>query len=780
MVMFFRTTLVLGIVLILCGVLLPVNTPVVAQSGPQIVVETLLPNSYRSKHPQVATFGDQVYITAIAELTSSSPGKARLWSKAETVGVFPSPFQLGTISISGTDINYVNAAIATAPDGAVLTLWFDNAARRVYFRRRDSAGNWGPIFTVTTSVVFPVRPSLTVVRGGPQAGRIIAVWRDDSAPGASNEGIYYTFSDNNGASWASVTRAFSMKPYLAPTHLATDENGEVILTFTRDEPRPLHIMVARWMGSGFSTPIDVNVGSGEQFADSSVTIFDGRVYVGYRHTEDGIFYAEKPINNLFDNQPWPRARLSGGKGDGRVTVEADQFGNLHFAWIRTPAAGRNQNRLGYAARLNDGTFLGPIESAPNGPLFNAWGASSAATGFFLHVAHEQFDGGQPSIRYALFRVPGSPFGSPPLIEGGASRVGGDGRTTVIVTFPGLGNKPQDVRVRWRWGAPPTDTESDSGGWVPLAPNATSTTPLTVPIPIAFLNANDCSPRELFTQLRRNGSNPIIESTARSAAISIDTTVVAEVDVVNPLLYDISSWYPSNYQIRDLDPGSTPLTQVMLSVVDSGDCSGISRVKVADSSASLAVVSDLPVDGRLQAIIPLPGVTFSPPAADGVYPVVLRVFDRLGNSRIITRTIRLDRTPPQLTLSGSEVITTTDSPAGDILQDLHFDLSGATLTEANGILGMLIAVSPTAVTNPASATGLRWISYPINVHTGQFTVQSWSLAESGVSLSTSSTEQTFYIYIRLIDRAGNIGDTILSTTATSTLTRARTFLPIVEK
>ena len=777
MTIFFRTTLVLGMVFILLSATLPVNEPAAAQSGPRLVVENELPNSTLIKHPQAATFASQVYLLAIAERSGAADGKVRVWSKSETATAFPSPFQVGTTARSSVDNEYLNGAIATAPDGAVLTLWLDPAARIVRFRRRDSAGNWGPIVEVTRNVIFPVRPSLVVVGGGAQAGRIIAAWRDDSAPNAANEGIYYTYSDNGGASWTPVARAFGMKVYRAPVQLASDQNGEVILTFTRDAPRPLHVMVARWTGSGFSAPVDVNLGTGEQFADSSVAVFNGQVYVGYRHVDDGIFYAEKSISALFDGQPWPRSRLLNGKGDGRVNVATDQFGNLHFAWISTPAGNRNQNQLGYAARASNGTFFGPISSATQAPLFNAWGASSAANGFYMHVAHEKFDGGTPSLRYALFQMPGTPFGSPPLIEGGASLVGGNGRTSVQVTFPGLGDTPQNVSVRWRWGAPPTDTETDSGGWVPLSTAATAATVLNVPIPTAFLTANDCSPRVLFTQLRRNDSG-FVELTPQSASVVIDTIVATEVTVANPLLYDTSSWYAGDYTIRDLDPNSAPLPQIWLSVDGDTDCSGIARVRVANNIASLAVNSDFEIDGDLSTIIPLPGVTFSPPPSDGNYPVVLRVFDEVGNSLTITRTMRLDQTPPQLTLDGSEVITATDSPLGDILQDLHFDLSGATITETNGILGMLIAVSPESVASPSSATGLRWISQPANVHAGQFTISSWSMANAGVTASTSSTEQTFYLYFRLIDRAGNINDVVLSTTATSTLTPARTFLPLV--
>ncbi|MGQ9876116.1 MAG: sialidase family protein [Chloroflexus sp.] len=779
MSMLVRILLVPFCLLAFLAAALPPATPLAAQSGAQLLRETVLPNSSNLKLPQVATYGDQVHVIGIAESSGASEGKARVWSKTETMLDFPSPYTLGTTARAAINPEYINSAIATSPAGDVLTLWIDQAAKGIRFRKRDGAGNWGPITEVTRNVTFPVRPALTVVNGGVQHGRIIAVWRDDFT--GDDASIYYTFSDNGGASWAPVARAFGMKAYRAVVQLTSGTNGEVALTFTRDAPRPLHVMVSIWQGNGFSVPVDVNVGDPAPYADSSVAIHNGTIYVGYRHADNGIFYAEKNINNLFDNQRWPTARLTGEKGDGQVSVSTDLSGNLHISFIRTPGS-RSQNRLNYAVRLSNGTFLGPVESATSGPLFNAWGVSSAGNGFYMHVAHEVFNGDTPFLRYALFRAPGSPFGSDPLIEDGATRVGGDGRTSVKVTFPGLGTTPQDISVRWRWEAPPTDTENDSGGWVLLSENATAATELTVPIPAAFLNANDCTPRTLYTQLRRNGTASVTDTTERKASVIIDTSIVATVGVANPLLYDSSSWYAGNFRVHDLDPGSTPVPQILLSVTDSGDCSQISRVRVASSVAALAAVSDLDVEGTLNAIIPLPGITFTPPSPDGNYPIVIRIYDRLGNSQTITRTIRLDRTPPQMSLSGSEIITATDSPLGDILQDLTFDLSTATITEANGIQGVLIAVSPSAVSNPATSSTLQWIEAPVAFNGGQFTVSSWSMANApGVTMATPSvSEQTFYLYIRLIDRAGNIGDTVVTTTATSTLMPAQTYVPLVAR
>ncbi len=778
-----RTILVLLTMLALIAVTAPMGLPLAAQDTVRLIAEFDIRNSLNLKQPKVATFNDQVYVFGVAESSADTNGKARFWTKNEAALAFPAPFDIGTTSKFAKDTLYVNAGMTTTPAGDVITIWVDQAANIIYSRRRDPAGNWGPIVEVTRREIFAWEPALTVVTGGPQDGRIIAVWRDDEAANVDNNGIYYTFSDDKGASWAPVRRAFAMKVFRTSPVLASGPNGEVALTFIRDDPRPIHVMLAMWTGNGFSVPVDINAGDRESFTDSTVAIYNDRIYVGYRHVDRGIYYVEKALSDALNNQPWPRATLLNEHGDGRVMVVTDRLGNLHLTWIRRAVVQgpRNQNRIGYAVRLADGRFFGPIESTNNGSYFNPWAAASTGTGIYLHAVYDAFSGGNPIPRYALFRAPGSPFGSSPLIEGGVARVGGDGRTTVKVTFPDLRSIPQSVSVRWRWGAPPTDTENDSDGWVLLSTAATSSTELTVPIPPSFLTANDCTPRTLFTQLRRNSDN-LVETVVRNAAVTIDTTVVASVEVGNPIAMDPSSWYASNFTVHDLDPNSTPVPQVMLKVRDGGDCSGLARVRIARSSAALAVNSDLDVDGDLTAIIPLPGFTFTPPLPDGNYDVVVRVYDKLGNSQTVTKTIRLDRTPPQLALSGSEVITATDSPLGDILQDLTFDLSSATITETNGIHGLMLAVSPTPVTSTAGLSSLRWIFAPANAHSGQFTVSSWSIANApGVTMATtSSTEQTFYIYALLIDRAGNISsfDSVLETTATSTLTPVRTYVPLV--
>ncbi|MDW8402684.1 exo-alpha-sialidase [Chloroflexus sp.] len=682
---------------------------------------------------------------------------------------------MGSIGSSSSSA-YVQTAVATAPTGEVYVLWIDQAAKTIHLRRREPSGAWhGATFLVMRGHEFAVEPAL-VVRSN---GQLIAAWRDYAY-------IKYAYSNNRGETWSGVGTITAVQAYRSQTHLAAGPNGEVAIAFTRDQPRPLHVVVALWNGTGFGAPVDVNGATSDTFADPSVSFSpdagpNTRIAVAYRAVAGGVMVGERLVSTF--NQPWsvPSPAI-GHIADGRVSVDYDQYGTLHLAWIRQGSSGRGSNQLYYTARPVGQTAFLPVASAPTiAPIFNAWGDARAGSRVYMHVVHEFFQGANVIPRYVQFQALRTVFGAAPVIEGGASIVSGDSRTTVSVTFPELENLSQRVLVRWRWNAPPTDDASDSGGWQLLSNTATATTVLNVPIPTAFRTANDCSPRVLYTQLRLESSSGVqTEPVPRSAAVAIDTSVVAQVEVRNPLLYSAEEWYPSNIVVRDLDPNSTPIPQLMLSVSDLGDCSRVTRVRVASNAAALAVNSDLDVDGDLVALVPLPGVKFPISPTDQVYPVFIRVYDSRGNSQTITRNIRFDNRPP--VISGTVNVTATDSPLGDILQDLTFDFSAANIIETNGVYGFLIAVSPTAVTNPASDPSLVWLVAPANVNAGQVTVSSWSLANApGVTTAMSSTTpQTFYLYMRLIDRAGNIGEDILTTTADSTLTPARLYIPLTSR
>ncbi|MEJ5344471.1 MAG: exo-alpha-sialidase [Chloroflexus sp.] len=746
-----RTLLLPLCLLALIVGILPLATPSAAQSGAQLLVETILSDSVNLKFPQAATHGDKVYVIGIADSSDDSEGKVRVWTKTEAALNFPSPLTIGTTARTSLSSSYINSAITTSSTGEVLALWIDQAAKIVRFRKRDVAGNWGPAVEVTRSIVFPVRPALTIVNGGSQNGRIIAVWRDELTVG--DPSIYYTFSDNGGASWAPVVRAFSMKVYASSVQLASGTNGEVVLTFTRDTPRPLHTMVALWQGSGFGTPVDVNLGDTAAYADSGVSIYNGKVYVGFRHVDNGIFYAEKNISSLFDNQPWSRTLILNGKGDGKISVHLDFYGNMHLSFIETPSTGnRRQNRLHYAVRLTNGTFLGPVSSSTSGPLFNAWGVSSWAGGFYMHVAHEFFNGDIPFLRYALFQAPGAAFGSRPLIENDVAVVGGDGKVTVNVTFPDLATSNLPDQVRWRWGAPPTDTENDSGGWQPFNPSG-PTSVLTVPIPESLRTDAGCVERVLYTQLRRSENNLIDQ--VRSDAVIIDAGVLASATVSNPFSRLKTSPFTGittadtigEGGASDGHPDYTRVPAIYVELRSVGDCSGLQNFALAPNATALNSVSTLAISGnRFANILPYPDTV-----AEGPLPVVVRMRDTLGNSMHLTRTLIYDVTPP--VLNGGTLQVQPIPGSATVIVNLEFSSIAVTdnLYPGRGFWGVWLANSRVPIADPANDPSLVWFPVAAPGDANSFSVV-WSLA-SGLP-EDQLTPGPYYVYARILDGAGN--------------------------
>ncbi|WP_298819158.1 sialidase family protein, partial [uncultured Chloroflexus sp.] len=448
--------------------------PLQAQEGAAFILQTDLAAS-NTKYPQLAVDANGVYVTATDGISPTDNGTAKIWSKGEEAPAFPAPLPLGTVS-SGIAQDWVQTAVATAPTGEVYVLWIDQVAKTIKFRRREPGGAWHPAtFEIMRGHIFAVEPALAVRTDG----QIVAAWRDDKA-------MNFAYSNNRGETWSPVGSVQGAQAYKSQTALAAGPNGELAITYTRDTPRPLHVMVALWNGSGFGAPVDVTASSPRSFADASVAFSldpapNTRIVVAYRDADNGIFFAEKLVSAF--SAPWSPVLLAEGKGDGRVSVDYDQRGNLHITWIRTGSS-RSSNQLHYAVRPAGQGFL-PIVNAPTvAPIFNAWGDARVGARSYMHVVHEFFTGTVPKPRYVLFRAPGVSFGSPPLIENGEIVVGGDGKSTVNVTFPDITPASLPNQVRWRWGAPPTDTETDSGGWVPFAPSG-PTSVLSVPIPEAM-------------------------------------------------------------------------------------------------------------------------------------------------------------------------------------------------------------------------------------------------------------------------------------------------------
>lgn len=756
---------------------------VYAQSTLSITVdrELSLPGASVVKFPQLAI--DQagtsrtVHISGVDGVSRTTAGMVKLWAAPDTALSFPEPLVMGTVG-AGAAPDYVVSAVATAPTGEVYVAWVDQAAKTIRLRRREPNGAWHPAtFEVMRGHRFATELAI-VVR---TTGQVIIAWRDGPP-------IQYTSSTDRGATWAAVQSIQEVSAYRSPTSLAAGPNGEVAIAFTRDTPRPLHVMIALWNGTAFGPPIDVNGDSTSlTFADPTVTFSphrgtETRIAVAYRGVSiPGVYVDERPVSAV--TQPWsfPLRPLVYGSTDGRVTALYDQYGSLHLAWIRQASSGgRNRNQLFTTMRpSSQSTFLPLVGSPTVGLVFNAWADVQSSPEPMLHVVHEFFVGDNIHPRYVRFRAPG--FGSRPLINMGAAVVGGSGQTTVQVTFPDLTTNALALpnQVRWRWGAPPTDTEHDSGGWQPFTPTGPTST-LTVPIPPALRTDAGCVERVLYTQLRSTTSG--ITDIARTDSIVVDLGVAASVVVANPFSQVRHALLPipstngraSDGKATDGDTRYTRVPQVFLHAVDTGDCGGVQSIAVSGSRTTIGTASRQPFTlGRYTVVQNAP----TDPSNETTIPIVVDLEDRYGNRMLTEHQLIYDTTAP-VVQSGSLSILPRPGQAS-ILVDLRFtNLSVTDDRYPRGAWGVWIANSRTPVANPAADPSLTWTPVAITGTDTTFSVL-WSLA-TGIP-SAQRTPGTYYVYVRVLDGAGNPSDAVLTASTTlGVITMPRVYIPLITR
>lgn len=161
----------------------------------------------------------------------------------------------------------------------------------------------------------------------------------------------------------------------------------------------------------------------------------------------------------------------------------------------------------------------------------------------------------------------------------------------------------------------------------------------------------------------------------------------------------------------------------------------------------------------------------------------RLTDRVDNVLDLTSVITFDSVRPVVG-AGAELIVTPNSRA-TILADLS--LSGLAVTDAypGGYWGAWIANSLAPVDEPAISGALTWTAVPIPAAARSAdgaVVLRWSLATGlGTPAPELPPNTTIYVYLRLLDGAGNPSERVLTgqvTLATVTLPTVR--LPLVAR
>ena len=670
---------------------------------------------------------------------------AATWLKADVDTAFSNtPIELGAVR---GQPDYTNTSVAARSDGTLTYAWSENAITGpIQVRQRAANGALSGVFTVNSGAQYFFVDIVTA-----ENGTTIVAWRD-----TSNYRLAYSTGGNLNQWSGSI--AFAPASGGRPI-LAAGPNSEIWVTFytpTGD------IRAGVWNGSGFS--LETVAATSAYEADPSVTILpDGRPVVAWRRVDGGMRFATRQSSG-----GWAQSTVTDTATEGLAAVFADEGGNLSFAW--TPKTGGI-----FAAYLSaQGTPSGPIQLAAGGEgFFNPFITSNLSDRSSIHVAVENFTGGLQISAYVLLADGvGGAISAQPTIEGGAAL--SNKSSSVQVTFGNVQGNP--AQVRWSWNTPPTDTNAT---W------QTYQSTMTIPVP-SSVNTQDCLPEVLYTQVRDSSNRT--ETTPKQASITLDTVVNASVQAINPYSRSATAALSSsglalpqdivsNGGASDGDVGYTRIPFFYLDINGGADCAGLSSYRAGATGASLGAAGGISND-RFSAILLLPNGLSLP---DGSAPIVVEVTDALGNVRTDNLSIALDRTKPTLTAGSLDAVIPGSSAS--LLTSLQ--LSNITATDTgypSGYWGVWIANSRTLITDTLTNTALNWypVEIPVAGRTLSPTVTNWSLA-SGLT-SSQLTAGTYYVYVRILDGAGNFSDQVMTSTVTLSTApvRPQVMLPIVQR
>ena len=668
---------------------------------------------------------------------------AATWLKADVDTAFSNtPIELGAVR---GQPDYTNAAVAARSDGTLTYVWSENAiSGPIQVRQRAANGALSGVFTVRSGGQYFFVDIVTA-----ENGTTIVAWRDTDS---------YRFSYSTGGNLGQWSGPIAFAPASGGRPiLAAGPNSEIWVTFytpTGD------IRAGVWNGSGFS--IETVAATSAYEADPSVTILpDGRPVVAWRRVDGGVRFATRQSGG-----GWLEENLTPTATEGLAAVAADEGGNLSFAW--TPKTGG----VIAAYRSAVGTLSGPIQIASGGEgFFNPFITSNLSDRSSIHVAVENFTGGLQISAYVLLADGvGGAVSAQPTIEGGAAL--SNKSSSVQVTFGNVQGNP--AQVRWSWNEPPT-----ADNW-----QAYQST-MTIPVPFS-VNTQDCVPEVLYTQVRDSSDRR--ETTPKQDAITLDTVVNASVQVINPYSRSAAAALASSGLAlpqdivssggaSDGDPGHTRIPFFYLDINGGADCAGLASYRTGATGASLGAAGGISND-RFSAILLLPNGLSLP---DGSAPIVVQVTDALGNVRTDNLSVVLDRGKPTLT-SGSLAAVTPGSSAS-LLTSLQ--LSNITATDTgypDGYWGVWVANSRSLITDTLTNTSLNWypVAIPVAGRTLSPTVTNWSLA-NGLT-SGQLTAGNYYVYVRLLDGAGNPSDQVITSTVTlgTAPTRPQVMLPLVQR
>ena len=599
---------------------------VFAQGSPVLIAENLLPRSNDVKRPHVDTLPvsgqpHTVFVSGVAERF-----EARLWSKPDSVPRFPDPQPMGTAEGQPDD---TTTSVFVAPDRTIYYAWVNANANQIFLRaRRPGDADFGPPQLIVSNPAFP-----NDVEVGANEDGVFVFWR-------LADGVIQYRRSRDGVTWPDPPVRLMPGVALRRLDVAAGAGRQLIIGYTRPLDDVLHVYVSIWnreTGAFFEERIPTVVD--RSFADPHVALNPGGGYFVAFRSDDGVlggaWFSERPARGAWS--------LPGRLVKGRVSsiaADVDGFGNVHMAWIGD-ATGTPD--LFYAFRRSGGSFEGPLLVRSGAlPIFNLQLAANVRDQTYAHIVAERFTGSGLRGQYYLFGAPVPLVTAAGIaIEAGATFTS---RPVVAVTFAGLQGDPNEVR--WRWGAPPTDEENDSGGYRPF------TNPLNVPappLPVPTL----CTPAVLYTQLRLGS---VFQLDPNSDAITFDRAVQTTVTVVSP--------------IEGFDRAYTNQPTAAIALNNAAECSGLVAGVVSGPLNVPGGVLPLDVAGR-QALEVTVGLTGAP----GPKTLRFAFTDSVGNGLETERTIVYDPVRPVFDPSAA-TLALEPNPRGTSQLELVLDNAAA--------------------------------------------------------------------------------------------------------
>lgn len=620
---------------------------------------------------------------------------------------------------------------------------FATEGSRTLYRYRQADGNWTGAKQVTQS--FYLARNVSIAAAGTGANANVQIVTEGLRSNNNEANVFLSGGTPDGSFTArnlneELGLATNARPGSRfPDVVIDPRDGDVYVSFSRNVSGGGYtLQVARGRNNGASwsgdDDIDIRINSSLWPLENGLEVRTGEVTTISAHLSDSLdgtqaIYAQTTNFDTGDRGPW--VLLSNEKNNSFPATGAGA--SLQAAVFNT----KGLDLISYNL-----TALGPVvEPTPEGTLVLDGGAVTAAD------------------------------------------------STVDATFNDLSRPANTLQYRL--------SESQDGlngaAYTDLPDNATAQIELEAPAG----GEVSCVERTVYGQLKsRSGT---AESVVLQDSIAFDPGVDAFVVAENPYANNNFSFVQSAVQ-NDAGSGGAfdgdaryTRDPIFFSraLVDSGECSGITRMQVRDVNDPDIESSyrDVDPDGD---IVPLLGFS-----GDGTYTMEFVMTDGAGNQKRSQRSIILDTQSPVITNAPDVGIQTLDkdlqpvsrieidqdpnfSPDEDLLVEVELDSLQISdnLYGANGeelpLWGVWVAnaAEPISANDDVALDALTW--FPVELSSNTTSLQAteaevslmllnWSLA-TGLNplLFQDNTDTTVYTCVRVLDGAGNPSEETLCT------------------